>query len=616
MKKLVSVIACAAIILASVFALNGCSNAQELKYDVVLITDGGTVNDGAYNESAWKGISEYSESAGLSCRYYQPLLDEGVPAADAIAQYIDLAAKGGASYIVLPSDVFEVAAFENAQRYQNINFILIDGKPHAEGDDTDAYLSNVMCVTFDELQSGFLAGYNAVISGNTELGYLGSFNSTASFNYGSGFIQGAQYAADEAGIPVTLKYADYDSPFLNYDYSFTIMANYAKIEDLNEKTYKINVVNGIGSGTYTEGSNVTLIADPAPEGQVFDHWEAKSDTEGVKDKKVNLSTKKKTTTNLLVEKCAATITAVYKDSDEATYPVTVMNTDGTSYSVQYATAGASCYVNPPVAQHGMVFDRWDIVNSDEENVYYDSDLHSWAVKIDSENPQPVTLTPVYAESETPTFDVTVVTGEGGNGESTGSGSYITGDFVSLSAAVPQDGYIFTHWSNADTYGYGTGISMENEFYPNTSFEMVNRYQSVVETMYNEGATMVFAGGHDEIDVVSEATWSYSFPVLAIGAENWQTGWDHYYSTTVKEYGEAVKACLADFKGGFTYTGDCLNGGISMNYVDEANLDAYSSVFESLGNGTIPVQRIVPKSDIRQVWMSECLTLDSWMTVPV
>ena len=108
-----------------------------------------------------------------------------------------------------------------------------------------------------------------------------------------------------------MKYADYDSPVLNYNYSFTITANYAKIEDIDEKVFKINVVNGIGSGTYTEGSNVILIADPAPEDKVFDHWEVKSDTDGVKDSKVNLSTKSKTTTNLLVEKCDATITAVY-----------------------------------------------------------------------------------------------------------------------------------------------------------------------------------------------------------------------------------------------------------------------------------------------------------------
>ncbi len=89
--------------------------------------------------------------------------------------------------------------------------------------------------------------------------------------------------------------------------------------------YKIHVENGIGSGVYTEGSNVTLIADPAPEGKVFDKWETKSNTDGVKDSKVNLSTKSKPETNLLVEKCDATITAVYKEAESATYPVTVMN---------------------------------------------------------------------------------------------------------------------------------------------------------------------------------------------------------------------------------------------------------------------------------------------------
>ena len=44
MKKAVSLILCAVLALA---AFTGCSKAEELSYDVVLITDGATVTDGA-----------------------------------------------------------------------------------------------------------------------------------------------------------------------------------------------------------------------------------------------------------------------------------------------------------------------------------------------------------------------------------------------------------------------------------------------------------------------------------------------------------------------------------------------------------------------------------------
>ncbi|MGN0529947.1 MAG: BMP family ABC transporter substrate-binding protein [Eubacterium sp.] len=613
MKKAVSLILCAVLALA---AFTGCSKAEELSYDVVLITDGATVTDGAYNESAWNGVKDFAEEAGVTYRYYQPPVEEDSElTTDTALKYIDLAADKGAKYIVLPSEVFEVAAFEASRNYPEINFILVNGKPHAENDETDAYIGNVMCVSFNSLQSGFLAGYNAVISGNTKLGYFGSIYSDTSSSYGAGFVQGAAYAADELGIPVTLDYADYDSPFLDFDYDFTLTANYEKIENINEECYVVKVENGTGSGTYTEGSNVTVKADPAPEGMVFDHWDYKSDTEGVKDKKVNLSTTKKTETNLLVEKCSCTITAVYKEAESQTYPVTVNAPEGyeAEAQTQYVVADASCEVKAPAAQSGMKFDHWEI-STDAEGVIDDIYASATWVHI-SEETQGVTLTPVYTDSEKPTFNVTVVMGEGAAYESTQTGSYLPGDYVEVSAAEPMEGYIFTHWSNEDSDGYGAGIEMENEFYPNTSYEMVNRYQAVVEKMYDAGDSIVFAGGNDECNAVADATWKYSYQKLAIGAENWQCGRDNYFSTAVKDYASAVKACLADFKGGYTYNGDCSNNGIYMDVVNEENQQAYDNVYSKLASDDIPVINVAPGADVRLVNSSKCLTLNYWIEVP-
>ena len=67
MKKVVSSLLCFAMVLSCVFAFAGCSNnSQDLTYDIVMITDGGTVNDGAYNESAWSGITSYVEEVNAS----------------------------------------------------------------------------------------------------------------------------------------------------------------------------------------------------------------------------------------------------------------------------------------------------------------------------------------------------------------------------------------------------------------------------------------------------------------------------------------------------------------------------------------------------------------------
>lgn len=612
MKKFVSIFMCFILIVVATLGFAGCSgNKTQLKYDVVMITDGGTVDDGSYNESAWNGVKEYAENAGVTYRYFQPTVEENETITVENAQkYIDLAVNSGAEFIVLPTDVFETAVFETASNYPQTKFILVDGMPHPEGESINAVMENVMCVSFDALQSGFLAGYNAVIAGNTNLGYLGSVKSKTSSSYGAGFVQGAAYAADQTGVPVTLDYADYDSALLDFDYSFTVTANYIKVEDAKEACRKVTVVNGKGSGVYTEGSNVKITADPAPEGKVFDRWECVSNTDGIKDKKVNLSTKTKTETNLLIEKCDCTITAVYKDAESTTYPVVVNDVNGDAYSTQYIVTGDSACVKAPIAEDGMKFDHWE-VNTSAEGVIDDvNSSETWVHMTDGLTN--ITLTPVFVVSDKPTVNVTVLTGEGGEGESGGSGCYVTGDTVELSAAVPKDGYIFSSWSNADSNGYGTDISLDNEFYPYTSFEMVNRVQAIAEEMYDKGDSIIFAGGNDEYAVVSEATWQYSFDRYAIGAENFQANWDHYYSTVIKDYGSAVKACLENFVGGYTYTGDCSNNGISMTYVADENTDAYNAVYDALANKTIVPYGVAPGADVRLSYVSNCLTLNYWI----
>lgn len=610
MKRILSAFMCAALIAVSLFAFAGCSKSEQADYKIVMITDGGNVADGAYNQSAWNGVKAFAEEAGVSYRYYQPKVQENEKLSlETAEQYIDLAVKKGAEYIILPSDVFEVAVYDKAPLYNNVKFILVDGTPHPQGDDTDAYIDNVMCISFNSLQSGFLAGYEAVLSGNTKLGYLGSVKSKTSSLYGAGFVQGAQYAADQLGIPVSMDYADYDSPILDYDYTVTLTANYKKLEDFNGDYFIVNVVNGTGSGTYTEGQNVTLTADPAEKGKVFDHWECKSNTEGVKDSKVNLSTKKKPQTNLLVEKCDCTITAVYRDAESETYPVVVKNIDTVSdYYVEYLMSDNSATVTAPSAPSGMEFSHWESTGCTLE----DTTQKTVTVTVNDEN-KGVTLTPIYVNSDVADFRVEVVTGEGGYGQSEGSGWYSADEVVSVSAAVPKEGYIFSHWTNTDQVGYNADVVMANEYYQTTTFTMVNRVQALPEEMYDKGDTLVFAGGCDQENAVAEATKKYSDKKWAFGAQNYQLNWENYLGICVKDYGSAIENCLKDFKGGHTYTGDCANNGIYLAYANADNAsNKVDEVANLLASGDIKPISVAPGADVRFVVNSNCFTLNYWI----
>ena len=615
MKKLLSVILTFAIMVCGTFALVGCSKQQTKIFDVVFITDGGTINDGAYNQSAWNGVEEFSKTSDMTCRYYQPSVDEdGVLDIDTVGKYIKLAVDSQAKYIVMQGEKMAVAVDKFAPQYSDVDFLLVDVYPHEENSDTSDTFENVMTVSFDKLQAGYLAGYTSVVMGNDKVGYLGSVSDKDSALYGAGFVQGVSFASDESGIPVICDYANYDAENLNYDYSFTIRPIYKKVSESTEKTFKVNVVGGIGSGVYADGENVTITADKPEKGKAFDHWEVKSDTEGVKDKKVNISSDKKSTMNLLVGDCDCTIKAVYKDAK--TVQIVVAKSADLSLSSLYDTynveKNSTTFVTAPSAQSGMVFDHWEC---DDKDAIEDVNSASTNVTVKDET---ISITPVYVKSDTPTFDVTVENG-------TGSGSYRSGDHISVVADPPKDGYMFYKWENVDNQGNSTSIAMSNEYCYITDFEMIDRYSSIAETMYDNGTQVIFGGGNSHADSIFTATWKISHQVYGFGYGYDQNSMGNCLSSVVTDYRVAVVNALKEYKGGSNYEGNCSNDclyvvGMSTqktykdkdgNEVEDKNYNKnYAKVYNDLAKGKIKPN--LPNDDVRNIVNSKCMTLNYWI----
>ena len=89
MKKAISVLLCIVLVVSSVFAMAGCTKQKQITNDIVLITDGGTVTDKSYNQSAWDGVTSFANENGMSSRYYQPVLDEnGELTAENVEKYV------------------------------------------------------------------------------------------------------------------------------------------------------------------------------------------------------------------------------------------------------------------------------------------------------------------------------------------------------------------------------------------------------------------------------------------------------------------------------------------------------------------------------------------------
>jgi len=174
-------------------------------FDLVLITDSGSVNDKSFNQGAWEGLVQYAKERKISHKYYN-LTEQSNEACLAI---IDLAVKNGAKIIVTSGVFFEAPVFIAQERYPNVRFILVDGVPRNPENSTYRTGNNTVGILYAEDQAGFLAGYAAVKDGNRRLGFIGGEAIPPVVRYGYGFIQGVEYAAEELGLAagsITMNY--------------------------------------------------------------------------------------------------------------------------------------------------------------------------------------------------------------------------------------------------------------------------------------------------------------------------------------------------------------------------------------------------------------------------
>ena len=212
MKKLFALLL-AVLMVASLFA--GCApvdegnpadkiademTSEDGKYQIAFITDVGQLKDKSFNQGTYDGVKLYADANGKSYKYYQPANGDNATDDDRIAAF-ELACQNGAEIVVAAGFLQEAALKAAAEKYPNVNFVFIDGYPIG--------FDNVAPISFQEEQSGYLAGYAAVMEGYTKLGFMGGGGGTnpACQRFGYGFAQGAEAAAAAKGVKVELNYS-------------------------------------------------------------------------------------------------------------------------------------------------------------------------------------------------------------------------------------------------------------------------------------------------------------------------------------------------------------------------------------------------------------------------
>lgn len=199
MKKLLVILSALLVVLS----LTACApKEEEPTYELALVTDIGTIDDKSFNQGAWEGVKQYAEENDITYQYYQPAEATTAAYVEAIGQAVE----GGAKVVVTPGFMFAPAILEAQDLYPEVMFVLLDADPHDENYTEFRIEDNVYSIYYAEEQSGFLAGYAAVIDGYTSLGFMGGMAVPAVVRFGHGFVQGAEVAAVELGVDVTVKY--------------------------------------------------------------------------------------------------------------------------------------------------------------------------------------------------------------------------------------------------------------------------------------------------------------------------------------------------------------------------------------------------------------------------
>lgn len=190
----------------AVMCLAGCSGGT---YEIAVVTDVGPLMDKGFNQGTWEGAEAYAKENGMTYKYYQPANGFDATDNDRIAA-MRQAITNGAKIIIAPGFLQATAMTTIALEHPEVKFMFIDGWTLT--DESGNAIPNVTAVVYKEQESGYLAGYAAVMDGYRKLGYTGGGGGSnpACNRFGYGFVQGAEAAAKELGLAkgdVVIKYS-------------------------------------------------------------------------------------------------------------------------------------------------------------------------------------------------------------------------------------------------------------------------------------------------------------------------------------------------------------------------------------------------------------------------
>ena len=190
MKKitcLITVLMMTALSVVGCGSDNNSSNDKGLK--ITMVTSVGGVTDGSFNQSAWEGLQKAEKDLGIKASYI-----ESKQEADYVTN-LEQAVDGGNDLILATGFPMKAALLKAAKNYPDQKFAIVDVD---YGDETP---ENVVCISFNEEQSGYVVGLVAgKMTKTNTVGFVGGMDSVVINRFKAGYEAGVKEANPEAKV--------------------------------------------------------------------------------------------------------------------------------------------------------------------------------------------------------------------------------------------------------------------------------------------------------------------------------------------------------------------------------------------------------------------------------
>ena len=336
------------------------------------------------------------------------------------------------------------------------------------------------------------ASYTAYFEVDTRPAYtisVYSADENMGYTYGGGEYREGEYAYIEAYPRDGYVFSHWSDEDESYEYSSSSYrsvyvegdATYIAYFEVDTRpTYTISVYSAdesmgtvYGGGEYREGQYAYIEANPR-NGYVFSHW-SDGNTEQYRDIQVT---------------GPATYIAYFEGNDNPTYTISVYSANenmgtvdggGEYYKYDYAYIYASAY-------EGYLFSHWNDGNTERSRRILVTEDASYTA---------------YFEIDTrPLYNIYVYSANENEGTVYGGGEYHEGDYIYI-YANPQNGYVFSYWSDGSTEQY-RGIYVTGDATYTAYFEIDTRPTYTI-SVYSADESMGTVRGGGEYH---EGTFAY------------------------------------------------------------------------------------------------------------